>query len=123
MLPEIIVIACAVVILLLDMFFDEKKRVLLGTFAAIGLTAAFAALDFPDAKRQAAILGGRFAMDAVAWWFKLLLIISGLVTVLISMDFLDGRVGVKVRGIGFRGEYYSILLFTISGMMFISLRP
>jgi NADH-quinone oxidoreductase subunit N len=118
MLPEIIVIACAVIILLWDMFSDEKKRIILGPVALIGLTAAFAALTCFTPK-DGTILGGRFAMDAVAWWFKLLFIISGLVTVLISIDLLDGRVGVRVSGIGSRGEYYSILLFTISGMMFI----
>jgi len=119
MLPEIIVITCAVVVLLLDMFFDEKKRIMLGPVALIGLTAAFAALTCFTPK-NGTILGGRFAMDAVAWWFKLLFIISGLVTVLLSIDLLDGRVGVRVRGIGSRGEYYSVLLFTISGMMYIA---
>ena len=100
MLPEIIVIACAVVILLWDMFSDEKKRIILGPVALIGLIAAFAALIFLTPK-EGAMLGGRFAMDAVAWWFKILFIISGLVTVLISIDLLDGRVGVRVSGIGF----------------------
>jgi NADH-quinone oxidoreductase subunit N len=119
MLPEIIVIAFAVVILLLDLFFDEKKRVILAPVALIGLAAAFAVLTCLTPK-YGTILGGRFAIDAVAWWFKLLFIISGIVTVAISMDLLDGRVVVRVSGIGFRGEYYSILLFTISGMMFIA---
>jgi NADH:ubiquinone oxidoreductase subunit 2 (subunit N) len=103
MWPEIIVIANAVAVLLLDLFIHEKKRVLLGSLAAIGLAAAFASLIFLTPK-EGAMLGGRFVMDAVAWWFKLLFIISGLVTVLISIDLLDGRVGVRVRGIGSRGE-------------------
>ena len=119
MWPEIIVIASAVAVLLLDLFVNEKKRVLLGPLAAIGLAAAFAALIFLTPK-EGAVLGGRFAMDAVAWWFKVIFIISGLVTVLVSIDLLDGRVGVRVRGIGSRGEYYSVLLFTISGMMYIA---
>ena len=90
----------------------------LGPVTLFGLTAAFAALVFFTPK-EGTILGGRFAMDAVAWWFKVIFIISGLVTVILSIDLLDGRVGVRVRGIGFRGEYYSVLLFTISGMMYI----
>lgn len=118
MLPEIIVIACAVAVLLLDLFIDEKRRTVLGPAATLGLAVAFAALVFFTPK-EGTVLGGRFAMDAVAWWFKTLFIISGLVTVILSIDLLDGRVGMRFRGIGFRGEYYSVLLFTISGMMYI----
>ena len=58
-------------------------------------------------------------MDSVAWWFKLIFLLAGLITVVLSMDLLDGRARLRVRGIGFRGEYYTMLLFTISGMMYL----
>jgi NADH-quinone oxidoreductase subunit N len=81
-------------------------------------------------------------MDPVAWWFKLIFLLAGLITVVLSMDLLDGRPSraspsgaspsgasgsndgsndarLRVRGIGFRGEYYTLLLFTIAGMMYL----
>jgi NADH-quinone oxidoreductase subunit N len=118
MLPEIIVIVFAVIVLVADLFVDEHGRCVLGPIAAVGLFAAAAAIIFA-VPQTGTLLGGRFTMDTVAWWFKLLFLISGALTVILSIDLLDGRVGTRVRGIGFRGEYYSVLLFTISGMMYL----
>jgi NADH-quinone oxidoreductase subunit N len=118
MLPEIIVIVFAVIVLAADLLLDERTRWVLGPVAAAGLLAALAAMVLAVGQ-TGWLLGGRFSMDSVTWWFKILFLISGAVTILLSMDLLDGRVGVRMRGIGFRGEYYSILLFTISGMMYL----
>lgn len=117
MLPEIIVIVFAVLVLAADLLLNEQKRRILGYIAAGGLLAAAASLFVIP--QSGSLFGGRFVVDAVTWWFKILFLISGAVTVLLSMDLLDGRVGVRVRGIGFRGEYYAILLLTLSGMMFL----
>lgn len=118
MLPEIIVIVFAVIVLAADLLLDERRRWILGPVAVTGLLAALLTTIFAVGQ-TGAMLGGRFAVDIVAWWFKVLFLIAGAVTVLLSMDLLDGRIGVRVRGIGFRGEYYSVLLFTISGMMYL----
>jgi NADH-quinone oxidoreductase subunit N len=116
MLPEIIVIATAVAVLVLDLFLTERGRAALAYVALGGLAAAFLAtlLAVPPAGEM---LGGRFGMDGVAWWFKLLFLLAGFVTVAISADLLDGGARVRMRGIGFRGEYYCLLLFSITGMM------
>jgi NADH-quinone oxidoreductase subunit N len=58
-------------------------------------------------------------MDPIAWWFKIIFLLAGFVTVILSMDLLDGKASVRVRGIGFRGEYYTVLLSTIVGMMYL----
>jgi NADH-quinone oxidoreductase subunit N len=118
MLPEIIVIVCAIIVLAADVFADERRRWILGPAAVSGLLAALVVTIFA-VPQTGSLLGGRFAIDTAAWWFKILFLISGAVTVLLSMDLLDGRTGVRMRGIGFRGEYYSVLLFTISGMMYL----
>jgi len=59
------------------------------------------------------MLGGRFVTDAVAWWFKLLFLGSAACTVGMSMDALDGRTTVP-SGLRSRGEYYTILMFTVA---------
>jgi NADH-quinone oxidoreductase subunit N len=117
MLPEIIVIVCAVCVLVADLLLDEQKRWSLGYIAAFSLLAAAAAMF--ALPQSGSLFGGRFVVDTVTWWFKILFLLSGAVTVLLSIDLLDGRVGIRVRGIGFRGEYFAILLFTISGMMYL----
>jgi NADH-quinone oxidoreductase subunit N len=117
MLPEIVVIAAAFALLLADLGLSERGRRTLAPLALAGLAAAFAALLFTP--QTGSLLGGRFAMDPVAWWFKLIFLLAGLITVVLSMDLLDGRARLRVRGIGFRGEYYTLLLFTIAGMMYI----
>ncbi|NLH16148.1 MAG: NADH-quinone oxidoreductase subunit N [Phycisphaerae bacterium] len=115
-LPELIVVVCAVAILLTDLWLDERRRVILAPMAAIGLVVAMASLII-SVPQNGLTLGGRFSVDPVGWWFKVFFLLSGLITILISLDLLDGRVGVRMRGIGFRGEYYTVLLATILGMM------
>lgn len=117
MLPEILVVVTAFVVLALDLVLSERSRTWLAPAALVGLACAFAAaLLGPTGD----ILGGRFSVDIVAWWFRLFVLLTAFVTVLISLDLLDGRTGVRMRGIGFRGEYYTVLLFTVAGMMYLS---
>jgi len=118
MLPEIIVVCSAALVLLADMFLAERKRVIIAPIAAAGLASAMLALVI-FVPQTGSMLGGRFVIDSVAWWFKIFFTFSGLITILLSLDLLDGRTAVRAMGIGFRGEYYSVLLATISGMMFL----
>ncbi len=115
-LPELIVAVCAIAILLVDLWLDERRRVILAPMAAGGLAIAMVAMLIAVPQGGSA-LGGRFSTDPVGWWFKVFFLLSGLVTILLSLDLLDGRTGIRMRGIGFRGEYYTVLLATILGMM------
>ncbi len=117
-LPEIIVITTALGILLADLFMSERARVLLAPLAAVGLLAGII-VNVAYTPTEGVLLGGRFAMDPVAWWFKILFMLSALIAVLLSIDELDGRAHVRARGMGFRGEYYCIMLVSIVGMMLL----
>jgi NADH-quinone oxidoreductase subunit N len=118
MLPELIVIATAFAVLSADLWLTERARRILAPLAMAGLAAGLLAL-VAAAPMGGTMLGGRFALDPPAWWFKLIFMLAGGVTVLLSMDLLDGRARVRVRGMGFRGEYYAMLLFSVSGMMYL----
>lgn len=118
MLPELIVIVTAFVVLLADLFLSERSRRGLAPLAMGGLAVAFAAL-VAVVPAAGELLGGRFAMDPVAWWFKVIFLLAGFVTISLCADLLDGRTAVRMRGIGFRGEFYFLLLMTVSGMMYL----
>ena len=117
MLPEIIVIVTAFVVLFTDLFLTDKNRTALAPLTLIGLVVALVAAVFTA--KSGLMFGGRFIMDPVAWWFKILFLLTAIVTVAISRDLLDGRVSTRARGMGFPGEYYTVMLFTISGMMYL----
>jgi NADH-quinone oxidoreductase subunit N len=118
MLPELIVIATAFAVLLVDLLLTERRRTVLAPLALLGLGAATVAtlVLMPQA---GTLFGGRFGVDAVAWWFKLIFVLVALITVGLSLDLLDGRVTVPVPGLGSRGEFYTTLLFTVAGSMFL----
>lgn len=118
MAPELIVIATAFAVLLVDLILTDRQRTLLAPLALIGLGAAAVAtvVLMPQA---GTLFDGRFGVDAVGWWFKRIFILVAFVTVGLSLDVLDGRVKVPVAGFGARGEYYTVLLFTVVGSMFL----
>ncbi|MBI2604755.1 MAG: NADH-quinone oxidoreductase subunit N, partial [Deltaproteobacteria bacterium] len=119
-LPELIVLGTAFAIILADLFIAERHRPLLGWLAVLGLAAA-AVLAVAFVPMEGQMFGGRFAMDSVTWWFKLLFLAAALITALLSMDLLEGRAtAASTSRYGFRGEYYAILLFTVAGMLFLA---
>ncbi len=118
MLPELIVILTAFGLLILDLFLPESRKNILASLALLGLAFAFGALIL-FVPLDGEMLGGRFVVDSMGWWFKLLFILAGFLTVAISTDLMNGRARVAVRGTENRGEFFSILLFTVTGMMFI----
>lgn len=119
-LPELIVLGTAFAIILTDLFIEERHRPLLGWLAVLGLAAA-AVLAIASVPMEGQMFGDRFAMDSVTWWFKLLFLAAALITVLLSIDLLEGRAtALATSRYGFRGEYYAILLFTVAGMLFLA---
>ena len=117
MLPELIVVGCAVVLLLLGAFASEVRR-LHAPVALAGLVLALLALAF-TVPRDGEILGGRFGMDPVTWWFKVIFLVSGAFSVLLSQDMLNGRVAEPGRHAASGAEFYMVLFSTLVGMMFL----
>jgi len=121
MLPEFIVMGTAFIILIADLMMRESRRKIIAPMALLGLAAAAVSLVIlvRPAGAPGVALDGRFVVDSAAFWFKLLFIVAAAFTVMVSWDMLDGRARVKVSGIGFRGEYYAVLLFSVCGMMYL----
>jgi NADH-quinone oxidoreductase subunit N len=117
MLPEIVVLATAFVVLFVDLFTQAPRKSLLGYIALAGLAVAGGALALTP--QSGAMFGGRFELDAVGWWFKLIFLLAAAVTVALSMDDPDETRALKMRPIQSPGEYFCILLFVIVGMLFL----
>lgn len=106
-MPEILVTALALIVLVLDLFI-RKNKAALGWVSVIGLIcilpfAAYTNEPYP-------VFGGTIIADSFSAFFNVIFIIAAIFTILISMDYLR-KIGVD------RGEYYHIILFATVGMM------
>lgn len=110
--PEIIIATTGFVALLADLFLPEKQKHILAPLTLVGLALGAAAV-FGLMPQTAEALGGRFVFNPVAGWFKILFLLSGAFTVIFCWQ-SHGREKIKSDG-----EFYSIMLFTLVGMMFL----
>ena len=117
MIPELIILATALLVLMAGTLSPNSSKAL-APISMIGIAAAFVALVF-FTPQTGEMLGGRFALDPVAWWFKILFLVAGILTVAMSLDMLDGRLTKKVKGLASGAEYYMVLLSTIAGMLYL----
>ena len=110
-LPLLLVALWAIVLLVVDLFVRRKGTTPL--LAAAGLLLALVALVF-RADDQQAVFDGMIVADSYASFLQAIFLVTGLLAIAVAYDYLN-RMGID------RGEYYPLLLFTISGMMLMSL--
>jgi NADH-quinone oxidoreductase subunit N len=115
--PEMVLIFYAFILLALSVFYPRDRRHQLGYWAlfAVGLTIAVVA-------RTGVALGGgaaapafygQFALDTFSIWFKLIFLVAAALTIMLSIRYMD------IEGAQ-AGEYYALILFAVSGMMFMA---
>ena len=112
--PEILLLALAMLILILDPFWkDSARRVNLGWLTAGGLAVVLVLsllLGLPTGTSQLA-LGGMVRFDWLAFAFKLFVIFGAAITALFMMD---------VEGLSRRAEAYALLVAATIGMCFMA---
>lgn len=107
-MPEILLTGLALAVLVLDLFLSKRNKFILGYLSVAGLLMLLPiVLISMDAKPS---FGGTVIADRFAAFFNIIFIVAGILTTLISLDYL------KKENIH-RGEYYYIILFAILGMM------
>jgi len=112
-LPLLIVSAWACLVLLADLFIPADRKGWTALLAAMGLLGALAALLLADRGwRQA--FGGMILQDGYSGFLQGLFLATGLLGILVAHDYMR-RTRIE------RGEYYALLLFTVAGMMLMSL--
>jgi NADH-quinone oxidoreductase subunit N len=105
-LPEIILVAVGTLIMVLSAFNDSNRR-LFASLSVIALAGALAASAAANGNPGSSFQN-MMVVDGFATLFRILVIVVGILTVLLSANYLS-------RERAEQGEYYALLLFSISG--------
>ncbi len=110
--PEIILTGVIVVVLVADLFLDERRKWVLPSLASFGLLAAFLpiltlAVSGDDTR---SMVDGAYVVDNFALVLKALFIGVGYVVLLMSTNYIE-------EGDYYQGEFYFLLLCSIFGMV------
>ena len=107
-LPEILILALAVILLCVEPFWKEDQRRNAGWLTAGGLfVTIIVSLLFGQPGEPISVFGGMIRFDWLGFFFKILFMFSAAVTALLLMDHEKA---------GRRGEAYVLLLASLIGM-------
>jgi len=107
-LPEILILALAVILLCVEPFWKEDQRRNAGWLTAGGLfVTIIVSLLFGQPGEPISVFGGMIRFDWLGFFFKILFMFSAAVTALLLMDHEKA---------GQRGEAYVLLLASLIGM-------
>ncbi len=112
-LPLTILTVWACALLLVDLFIPKTRKWITAFLAAAGLAVT---LGFTLAQMgRPAVTGfnGMVALDGFSTFLNSLLLLSGLLAIAIAYGYVK-RMGLE------RGEYYTLLLFSVTGMMLMA---
>jgi len=107
-LPILILVAWASLLLLIDVF--TNKKVITPVLAALGFVVA---LGFSVTPSNLVGFNGMVVMDSFAAFLNVLFGLSGLAGIALAYDY-NKRMGLE------RGEYYVLLMYSVSGMMLMA---
>ncbi len=108
MMPELVMTALALVVLLADLLIRKKEVIALISMAGV----AFVALTLFYAP-GGATFGTMYISDGYSTFFKVIFFINVILSVLISIKYI------AVERVNY-GEYYSLILFSTIGMMIMA---
>lgn len=110
--PYILLTAWACVLLLVDLFIPKGRKGLTAALAALGLaiTLGFTLAQIGQEKTG---FNDMVVLDGFSTFVNALLLISGLLGIALAYGYIR-RMGLE------RGEYYTLLLFSVSGMMLMA---
>jgi NADH-quinone oxidoreductase subunit N len=110
-LPFLTVSIWAVLLLLFDLFITNKGFTAL--LAAAGVAVALAAVVLRFGSNQVAF-GGMIVADSFSDFLQIIVLATALLGIAVAYDYLR-RMDME------RGEYYTLMLFTVAGMLLMSL--
>jgi NADH-quinone oxidoreductase subunit N len=116
-LPMIVLLTWAILLLVADLWIPPERKGLTALLAAIGLAAslglALSQLGFTQGGGSLTAFHDMVVTDGFSIYLDIIFLGSGLAAITLAYDYLK-RMGIE------RGEYYSLLLFTLSGMLLMA---
>ena len=105
-MPEILLVCMAVILIIVDLLYPQNRELLtqLTLVAALGLIALLMN------QKSAITFGTMFIVDPYSIFFKVICLGGLFITTLLSGQYLNVE---KIR----QGEYYSLMMFSVVGMM------
>jgi NADH-quinone oxidoreductase subunit N len=111
-LPVIVVAVWGALLLLVDLWIPVERKGITAALAALGLAAALV-LTLLQTEKGIFAFNGMAVLDNFAVFLNVIFLLSGLAGIALAYGYL-ARLDIE------RGEYYPLLMFTISGMMLMS---
>jgi NADH-quinone oxidoreductase subunit N len=111
-LPILVLSAWALLLLLVDLWIPDAKKSYTALIAAAGLLIT-AGVSINQGGQSYSGFGGMVILDGFSNTLSILFLFSGLIAVALSYDYLN-------RNKAQRGEYYTLLLFSITGMLLMA---
>ena len=115
LIPEMFVATMAMFILMLDLFLAKEKKVWGGYLAILTCVAAGGLTLMVGSAESVSAFYGFFVLDAFSSYAKLLIYAGTALAVILSLDYIKEEFGV--------GEYYTLMLFAMLGMMIMASAP
>ena len=112
LLPLIILIVWACVLLLADLFIPKERKWLTAMLAAFGLALTLG-FTLSQLGLENTAFNGMVVVDGFSVFVNALLLLTGLLGVALAYGYVK-RMDIE------RGEYYTLMLFSISGMMLMA---
>ena len=112
LLPLIVLVGWTTVLVLVDAFLFRERPAVTAGLAAVGLALSLG-LAITQFGQEYTAFSGLAVVDGFSIFLNVLFLSSGLVGLALAYDYLN-RLDMN------RGEYYYLLLFSISGMMLMS---
>lgn len=111
-LPLIVVVGWAVVLMVADLWIPKQRKGINALIAAFGLAVAMG-FALSQGSSAASGLNGMIVVDGFAVSLNVIFLASGLAGIALAYDYLK-RMNIE------RGEYYLLLMFSVSGMMLMA---
>jgi len=115
LIPEMFVAVMGMGVLMLDLFLPKERKVIGGYLAILTcIIAGLLTVQIGMAETVSAFYGF-FVQDPFSSYAKLLIYAGTALAVILSLDYIKNEFGV--------GEYYSLMLFAMLGMMIMASAP
>ena len=112
LLPLTVLTVWACVLLLLDLFIPKDRKGITAFLAALGLAVTLG-FTISQIGREGTAFNGMVTLDGFSTFINVLILISGLFGIALAYGYIK-RMGID------RGEYYVLMLFSITGMMLMA---